>query len=126
MEPTAASGIHCSHHSKSTACLLIGATLSFAALVPIVPVVFGLFFLAGAANTLQVLSIRTIVHDATPPAQLGSTFTSLGAVNNSATLVGVVIGGSIAGIASGTTSLLIAGAGIIAAVLIIRFRYHRC
>lgn len=109
----------------TAACLLMGAALALAALVPIVPVVFGLFFLAGAANTLQVLAIRTIVHDATSPTQLGSTFASLGAVNNSATLVGVIIGGSIAGIASGTTSLLIAGTGTFAGVLIIWFRHRR-
>jgi DHA3 family macrolide efflux protein-like MFS transporter len=102
------------------ACLIMGTALATAALVPLVPVIFVVFFLAGAANTQQVLSIRTIVHDATPPAQLGSTFTSLGAVNNSATLLGVIIGGSIAGIASGTTSLLIAGTGTIAAVVIIK------
>lgn len=106
----------------TAACLAMGASLALVALFPVVPVVFGLFFLAGAANTLQVLSIRTIVHDATPSSQLGSTFTSLGAVNNGATLIGVALGGSIAGIASGTLGLLIAGTGTIATVLIIHFR----
>jgi hypothetical protein len=48
----------------------MGAALASAALIPVVPVVFGLFFLAGAANTLQVLSIRTIVHD--PQASLAA------------------------------------------------------
>jgi hypothetical protein len=104
----------------TAACLLMGAAMASAALVPVLPVVFVSFFLAGAANTQQVLSIRTIVHDGTAPARLGSTFTSLCAVNSSATLAGVLIGGSIAGIASGTTSLLLAGIGTIAAVLLIR------
>lgn len=101
----------------TAACLLMGAALASAALVPVVPVVVVSFFLAGAANTQQVLSIRTIVHDATPQARLGTTFTALGAVNNTATLIGVIAGGAIVGIVSGTTGLLFAGAGTIAAVL---------
>ncbi|MDP9903237.1 hypothetical protein [Arthrobacter bambusae] len=55
-----------------------------------------------------------------PPPGLGSTFTALGAVNNTATLVGVIGGGSMAGIASGTTSLLLADIGSIAAIIHIR------
>lgn len=106
----------------SAACLLMGAALVTAALVPVIPVVFAAFFIAGAANTQQVLSIRTIIHDATPPPRLGSTFTALGSVNNSATLTGVVIGGAVTGITSGTTSLLIAGTGTIAAILTNRLR----
>lgn len=109
----------------TVACLLMGAALVTAALLPLVPVVFAAFFLAGAANTQQVLSIRTIIHDATPQAQLGRTFTALGAVNNSATLVGVIIGGAVAGITSGAISLLIAGTGTVTAILVVRLLQYR-
>lgn len=100
------------------ASLLMGLSLTAAAVVPADPVIFVAFFLAGASNTQQVLSIRSIIHDGVSQGRLASAFTSLGAVNSTATLIGVAAGGALIGLTSGSAALLIAGCGTLAATLI--------
>ncbi|NLW14138.1 MAG: MFS transporter [Trueperella sp.] len=100
-------------HRASTALALatisMGVGLATSTAPTPLPVVLLCFVIAGYANTLQVLSIRTLIHDSTAPDRIPQTFTALGAINNTATLIGTIGGGLLIGAVTGGSALLIAG-----------------
>ena len=99
--------------------ILMGISIAGASLTTIPALIILAFFAAGMANTQQVLSIRTIVHDTVPEKRIGMAFTALGSINNSATLLGVVLGGSIISIIGGKNGLLLAGLCTLIATFVI-------
>ncbi len=103
----------------ASAGIVMGISLAGASLTTIPALIFLAFFAAGMANTQQVLSIRTIIHDNVPEERIGTAFTALGAINNSATLIGVVLGGSLISILGGKNGLLLAGLCTLAATFVI-------
>ncbi len=97
--------------------MLMGAALLTVALGHSIILAFVGFLLTGAANSLQALAIRSIVHDRLDHSTLGRAFSSIGALNNGATLLGATAGAPLVAILGGAGTLAIAGLGTMAATL---------
>lgn len=105
----------------------LGAGLVVATFLSAVWAIAFAFAFAGYCNTLQVLSIRTVVHDATAERSLPQAFTALGAVNNGATLLGTICGGSFVVAVSGQFALQVAGSAtaLVGILALIRAGWRR-
>ncbi|BAS09301.1 hypothetical protein AHiyo4_27230 [Arthrobacter sp. Hiyo4] len=97
--------------------MLMGAALLTVALGNSIILAFVGFLLTGAANSLQALAIRSIVHDRLDHSTLGRAFSSIGALNNGATLLGATAGAPLVALLGGAGTLAIAGIGTMAATL---------
>ncbi|WP_369744492.1 MFS transporter [Paenarthrobacter sp. AMU7] len=97
--------------------MLMGAALLTVALGHSIVLAFVGFLLTGAANSLQALAIRSIVHDRLDHSILGRAFSSIGALNNGATLLGATAGAPLVALLGGAGTLAVAGIGTMAATL---------
>lgn len=90
---------------------LMGVALAASAGIPVFAVALGAFVLTGAANSLQALAIRNLIHARVPSGVRGRAFASSGAALNGANLTGTALGGPAVGLLGGTGALALAGIG---------------
>ncbi|MEU3653978.1 MFS transporter [Streptomyces sp. NPDC032161] len=91
--------------------VLMGAALAASAGIPVFAVALGAFVLTGAANSLQALAIRNLIHARVPADVRGRAFASSGAALNGANLTGTAFGGPAVSLLGGAGALALAGIG---------------
>ncbi|MFF4097655.1 MFS transporter [Streptomyces sp. NPDC001834] len=91
--------------------VLMGVALAVSSGVPVFAVTLGAFVLTGAANSLQALAIRNLIHARVPADVRGRAFASSGAALNGANLAGTALGGPAVSLLGGAGALALAGIG---------------
>lgn len=98
--------------------VLMGTGLLVMAWVPSVASTAGGLFLVGAANAVQSLAIRSIVHARAPRDVQGRAFAAMIGTNNAATMAGTAVGGPAVALLGGGGTLLLGGVGTLLATLV--------
>ncbi|MFF3729458.1 hypothetical protein ACFYXM_03790 [Streptomyces sp. NPDC002476] len=98
-------------HVLAGAGVLMGAALAASAGIPVFAVALGAFVLTGAANSLQALAIRNLIHARVPADVRGRAFASSGAALNGANLTGTALAGPVVSLLGGAGALALAGIG---------------
>ncbi|TNM00571.1 MFS transporter [Corynebacterium tapiri] len=100
--------------------VVMGLGIGIPGILPSLWVCIPLFFIAGASNGVQVAALRLVVVNSVPADIKPKALSTMGSVNNSAMLVGYVVGAPVVAALGPATTLAVAGAGTVAMTIIPR------
>lgn len=91
----------------------MGLCIAIPGFVPSLFVCIPFFALAGVCNALQVAALRMVIVDSVRPAIKPKALSTMGTVNNSAMLVGYIVGAPVVASIGPSLALVVAGLGTI-------------
>lgn len=91
--------------------VIMGICIAMPGLFPSLALSLICFFGGGVCNALQVAALRLVIIGAVPPAIKPKALSTMGSVNNSAMLVGYVVGGPVTAATTPAVALAVSGLG---------------
>lgn len=97
----------------------MGMSIAVPGLFPSLYVSLVFLFIAGGCNSLQVAALRIVVVKAVPEETKAKALSTMGALNNSAMLVGYFVGGPVVAMLSPTSGVVVSGCGTALMTLVV-------
>ncbi|QPK79398.1 MFS transporter [Corynebacterium lizhenjunii] len=97
--------------------VVLGLSVGLPGVFPSVVLAMACFFVGGVANSVQVAALRLVVIGAVPEQIKPKALSAMGAINNSAMLIGYVIGAPVVGLTGPATAFIISGFGTVVLTL---------